>query len=289
MKMVKNISILLLLAMLCSGFAFFPHSFPNEADITAESVILINADTGEILYEMNANASVFPSGVINIMTCLVALEHGNLDEQITVSTLPERGTMMGLSQGETLSLRSLLYGLMMVGGIDAADTIATHIGGTQEAFVQMMNSKAREIGMTNSTFTAPDGIYIENAPNTQTTAKDFATLSQYALKQSAYKDVFREIVSAPTYTVTDSSAKQYDLKSMNKLLYTRTTESGELAESYEYEGAIGIKTGTTRESTYCLAAAAERDGKTMIAVIFNAVGANTQFVTASQLFDWGLN
>ena len=230
--------------------------------------ILVNAENPTVSYkgiEKDADKTVFPASTTKILSCIIALENGNLDDMVSVSAkavdFGRGNSLMGLEEGDTFSLRDLLYGMMLPSGNDAAIAIAEHIAGSTEAFAEMMNSKAQELGMKNSHFVTVHG---KQNDSHYTTVRDMALLTAYALKNQT----FREIVSAKTY-VAQSGPRTIELLNSNRLLVdTPATETLPNPASCLYEYAIGVKTGDTAKAGKCLIAAAERDGITMIAVLY---------------------
>lgn len=213
--------------------------------MSAQSAVVIDADTGEVRYEHNADAVLPMASTTKIMTAIVAIEQGDIDRTYTVK--PEytqtEGSSMYLKPGETVSIRDTLYGLMLMSGNDAALAIAGECGG-QEAFVQAMNDKAQSLGLTNTHFENPNGL---DGDTHHTTARELAELTAYALQNPD----FREIVSAKNITCAGRTMVNH-----NKMLSL-------------YEGAIGVKTGYTKKCGRCLVSAAERNGRTLIAVTLN--------------------
>ena len=170
---------------------------------TARSSIVMDLDSGRVLYENNADERRLIASITKIMTCIVALENGNLEKQIKVSdeVLKMYGTSIYLEVGEKMKLIDLLYGLMLRSGNDASVVIAKNVAGSEEKFVKMMNDKAKEIGMTNTTFSNPHGL--DEETKNYSTARDMAKLSRYAYKNKTY----RKIIGTEEYRVqTDSKS-----------------------------------------------------------------------------------
>mgnify|MGYP001851754549 FL=1 len=213
--------------------------------MSAQSAVVLDADTGEVRYEHNADAVLPMASTTKIMTAIVAIEQGDIDRMYTVK--PEytqtEGSSMYLKPGETVSIRDTLYGLMLMSGNDAALAIAGECGG-QEAFVQAMNDKAEALGLTNTHFENPNGL---DGETHHTTARELAELTAYALQNAD----FREIVSTQNITCAGRTMVNH-----NKMLSL-------------YKGAIGVKTGYTKKCGRCLVSTAERNGRTLIAVTLN--------------------
>lgn len=221
--------------------------------ISAESACGMTAD-GEIFFEKNSEEKLPMASTTKIMTCLLALERGNLSDVVTVpgAACGIEGTSLYLKEGDTLTLEDLLYALMLRSANDAAVAVSIHIGGDTPSFVGMMNEKAQALGMTNTHFENPHGLPSENH---YTTAKDFASLASYCLK----RDDFRSIVSTVTRRIEMGDGTVKPVTNHNRLLRT-------------YDGACGVKTGFTKAAGRCLVSAAERNGVTLVAVTLKAPG-----------------
>ncbi|MDL2218416.1 D-alanyl-D-alanine carboxypeptidase [Christensenellaceae bacterium OttesenSCG-928-M15] len=281
---MKRPRLLFFLVLLCAFMPVAAHASALDEDaITAEHVILIEGNTNTVLYEKNADDMAYPASTTKVMTSLLTLELGNLDDTVKVPAVTDRGSLMGIRRGETMSLRSLLYGMMLVSGNDAAEAIAVHLGESKDGFVALMNEKANALGLKNTHFVNPHGLHKEEH---YTTARDFAQLTRYALVLSPQKEDYRAMARRATYTVNDSSKKTYALESTNKLIHTRE-KNGVKRESFEYRNAIGLKTGDTPVAEKCLVAAAERGDTLLIAIIFKERDADKRFVEAAALFDYG--
>lgn len=227
------------------GFFFVLLLTGSAGAVSARSAVVLDAQTGRILFEQNADEILPMASTTKIMTALVALEAGDLDRTYTVKkeyTLVE-GSSMYLKEGETVTLRDTLYGLMLMSGNDAALALAGECGG-QEAFVQAMNDKALELGLGNTHFDNPNGL---DSANHHTTARELAQLAAYAMENPE----FRQIVGSASYTANGRA-----MVNQNKLLRL-------------YPDAVGVKTGYTKKSGRCLVSAAERNGRRLIAVTLN--------------------
>ena len=218
---------------------------PRAGAVSAQGAVVIDADTGETLFEQNADSRLPMASTTKIMTALVALGEGDLDRVYTVKKqyAAVEGSSMYLEEGERLTLRDTLYGLLLSSGNDAAAAVAGECGG-ERAFVDKMNAKARELGLTDTRFENPSGLPSDGH---YTTARELAKITAAALRDP----VFRDIVSTKTCTAAGRT-----LVNHNRLLSL-------------YEDAIGVKTGFTRAAGRCLVSAAERNGRTVIAVTLN--------------------
>lgn len=218
--------------------------------ISAQSAVVLDATTGRVLFAQQADVQLPMASTTKIMTALVALEY-DLDRTYTVQreyTLVE-GSSMYLKEGERITLRDTLYGLMLQSGNDAALAIAGECGGLDD-FVAQMNAKARELGLYQTHFDNPNGL---DGDTHYTTARELAVLTAYALQN----EDFREIVSTQTYISGEGTENERVMTNHNKFLW-------------QYESAIGVKTGYTSQSGRCLVTAAEQDGRTLVAVTLNA-------------------
>ena len=242
----------LILAAACVLFSLLFFSPVAAQAEGARASILIEAKTGRVLYESNAHEALPMASTTKVMTALLALERGNLDDMVTAgpNAFGVPGTSIYLSLGERLTLRDILYGLMLASGNDAAVAIAEHIGGTVPDFCRMMTERAEEIGCENTVFTTPHGL---PADGHHTTAWDLALIAREAMQNP----VFREIVSTQRATLP-WSGHEYSrvLNNKNKLLSA-------------YAGAMGVKTGYTKAAGRCLVFAAERNGLELIGVVLN--------------------
>ena len=215
--------------------------------LSAEKAILADAATGRILYEKNADSRSLIASTTKIMTALVVCEQCNVLDRMRIpkEAVGIDGSALYLREGEVLTIQELLYGLMLHSGNDAAVALAIYCGGTVEGFAEMMNDKARQIGMQNSHFENPNGL---DAPGHYSTARDLAMLAAYAMQNP----IFSKTVSTKNITI----GQRY-LHNHNKLLW-------------QVEGADGVKTGYTRAAGRILVSSALRDGRRLVAVTINA-------------------
>ena len=239
----------------------------NALAESALSAILIEAETGRVLYEKNAHAPLPMASTTKIMTALLALENGRLEDRVTASrnAFGVPGTSIYLAEGEQLTLEEMLFGLLLASGNDAAVAIAEHIGGSVENFCRMMTRRAESLNCENTVFQTPHGLPCENH---HTTAWDLALITREALKN----DTFRQIVSTQRAAIP-WQGHDYDriLNNKNRLLSS-------------YPGALGVKTGYTKAAGRCLVFAAEREGMRLIGVVLNAPN---WFADAAEILDAG--
>ena len=233
-------------------FIFFTTLFPSNTyalSVSAEYACVIDAQTGRVIYEKNAYSTHSMASTTKIMTALVALENGNLNDIVTVGKNAAgcEGTSLYLKAGDKVSLEDLLYGLMLRSGNDAAIAIAEHISGTTEKFATLMTSRAQTIGAKNTSFKNPNGL---DEDGHYTTAYDLALITREALKN----ETFSEIVKTKSKQIMNG---KQTVANHNKLLNA-------------YEGCIGVKTGFTKKTGRCLVSSAIRNGIQIIAVTLNA-------------------
>ncbi|MCQ2455561.1 MAG: D-alanyl-D-alanine carboxypeptidase [Clostridia bacterium] len=220
--------------------------------LSAKSCVVINGDTGDIIYAENADISLPMASTTKIMTALLLCEYGNLDKEITVTRqmVLVEGTSMGLMPEDRISLKDLLYGMMLCSGNDAANAVAVVLGGSTEKFAEIMNKRAKELSLNSTSFATPSGL---DAENHFTTAYELALITREAFKHKE----FRNAVSSKTATVCFGNPPQKrKITNHNKLLRM-------------YDDVIGVKTGFTRKSGRCLVSASNKDGKFVIAVTLN--------------------
>ena len=221
-------------------------SYPVNA-VSARSAILLDAQTGRIIYEKLPDQQSLIASTTKIMTALVVCEQCNVLDRMEIpkEAVGIEGSSMYLKEGEVLTIQELLYGLMLRSGNDAAVALAIYCGGTIEGFAELMNDKARQLGLTNTHFVNPNGL---DAPGHYSSARDLAVLASYAMENP----VFRQTVSTKTVTIGERV-----LQNHNKLLW-------------QVEGADGVKTGYTRAAGRILVSSATRDGRRLVAVTIHA-------------------
>lgn len=247
-------------AIILIFLVFFAVS-PQQADanitslnVSAEHAVLMELESGRVLFEKEAHEKKRIASITKIMTAILAIESGKLDETVTVSNqaFGTEGSSLFLARGQKMKLEDLVYGLMLRSGNDAAVAIAEHVGGSLDGFVFMMNKKAEEIGMRNSSFTNPHGL--DNTENHYSTAYDMALLTRYAMNN----ETFREISSTKEHHAPNPNEKwDYEWNNKNKML-----------KLYKY--STGGKTGYTKLAKRTLVSTAEKDGMALVAVTLNA-------------------
>lgn len=237
-------------------------------ETSATSAILMDMDSNRILYEKNINKVRSVASISKIMTAIVAIESNKLDDIVTIGNEIDKsyGSGIYIKKGEQLTLRDLLYGLMLRSGNDAALAIANYVGGSIEEFVKMMNEKAIEIGMRNTTFNNPSGLDQEKGNNS--TAYDMAILTSYAMKNEEYKKI--------------TSTKNYKLKT-NKNTYSWTNKN-KMLKLYKY--STGGKTGFTEIAKRTLVSTASKDNTNLVVVTLND---GNDWNDHINLFEYGFN
>jgi len=239
--------------------------------VSAASAILIDAETGDILYEKDAYSKRSMASTTKIMTSLLALEHGELDEihTMTKDMVGIEGSSIYLLEGDKVSLRTLIYGMLLSSGNDAANATAIIVGGSKDEFVDMMNKRAAELGMKNTHFCNPEGLEDENH---YSTAYDMALLGACAAKNLD----FIQISSTKTATFDYGTPVITHYFSNHNKLLTRN----------KYDGINGLKTGYTKAAGRCLVSSVVRNGVNLICVTLNAPDDWNDHI---KLFDYGFS
>ena len=285
MKLTKKFYLFLVAFLVLLNVPLF--SFADEISINSKSAVLVEYNTGKILYEKNSTKKMFPASTTKIMTAILVLENCDLSETVTVSATALEHIGPGyvtcnLQIGEQLSVKDLLYALMLPSANDAACVLAEHVGGSIQGFSNMMNSKALELGCTNTHFINPNGIHDEAH---YSTAYDLYLIANYAMKN----ETFRKLVATTTYTLT--ATNKYP--NSDRILETTNDMIDPSSTKYYYEYAIGIKTGYTSAAGNCLVSMASRDGLEFIVVTLGGTstssGLNARFADTKKIFDYAYN
>ncbi len=245
-----------------------PRSLPWR-QIPAHGVLLKDLNTGRTLYEFGASKRLSPASLTKIMSALVILEYGNLDDQVVVSSRAARAhkIRLGLKAGQVFRLEDLLKAMLIVSANDACLAAVEHVGGDEEQFVLLMNAKARALGLTDTHFNNGCGF---DAPDHYSTAEDLAKLSEIALQHPVFKQLVRmerEII------IPVNGNRPYLLRNTNRLLGT-------------VPGVEGVKTGFTSKAGRCLVAKVSQDGRDLLLVLLNA---KRRWTTALSLIRFGLH
>ena len=241
-----------------------------DLGLTAKACILIEASTGRVIYEQNADEHMYPASTTKMMTAVLALENLSLHTDITVSprAANTESSPLGLRPGDHIDAENLLTGMLTVSDNGAAVVVAERIDGNVPDFARRMNEKAQEIGMSDTHFVNPNGLY---DPNHYSTAHDIARLARYAMTNEKFRSMVHNSSQQVVWTYP---RKMNTFENTNKLLG-------------HYEGINGIKTGWTEASGGCLAASARRNGIELIAVVMGTPEPDDRFSDARKLLDYG--
>lgn len=222
----------------------------SEPQIAARAAVVMEYESGRVLFEKNADTKLPMASTTKIMTTLLTLESGDLDEWFTVDSqaIKVEGSSMGLTEGRIVSKRILCYGMMLPSGNDAANASAVAVAGSIDGFAELMNRKAEELGLDNTHFVTPSGLD-DYTDEHYSTAYDMALLTRAALNN----DDFRDICSTRSISLNFGNGDEFWLSNSNRLLSS-------------CDGVIGVKTGFTDKAGRCLVSACERDGVTLICV-----------------------
>ena len=281
MKYKKKILCFFLCIALMTGLfpvsaAFAAADWPTDVSISADGGILMDAGSGAILYEKNSREAYYPASITKILTALVILENCDLDETVTfsneaVNTLEPGASILGARAGDQLSVRECLYALLLQSANEVANALAEHCSGSIDAFAELMNAKAKELGCKNTHFANPHGL---NNENHKTTPYDMALI----LRAAVANDTFRKIDTTTSYqfpAIKNAAARTITMG--HKMMYK--------TDSRYYEGIIGGKTGYTSKAGNTLVTAVERDGVRLIAVVMKAKG--THYTDTRAMLDYG--
>ena len=278
----------LAIALLCGGaLAETPADYNTkvpqmlrEGHLYADSAILVDATSGDVLFSKNARARMYPASTTKVMTLLLALESGiAMDTTIVIpqaaAEIPADSSLIPVFPGDMMSFRDLLYGFMLTSGNDGANAIAVLVSGNVEAFVEKMNRRAKELGCEDTHFANPHGYH---DPQHYSTALDLARIASEGVKL----DAFRRISSAPNYVM--------NLQRGNKAMEQRVVNTNSLLKSdntYYYPDCIGIKTGYHSMAGQCFVGAAERDGVRLVTVDLHSMGSVDKWVDTIRMFNYG--
>lgn len=289
---IKKLLLLLIILLLTLNI-FCMNSFAETSlpSVYSPACILIDADSGKILYSKNANTKMYPASTTKIMTAILTLENCKLDDVAIAShnavySIPYGYSVATIQEGEELTIEQLLNVLLIPSANDAAVVLAEHIAGSVEAFSDMMNSKAVELGCKNTHFVNPNGIHDEEH---YSTAYDLALIGKYAMQF----DTFRTIVQKTSYSLPKTN--KYDkedrlFNTTNDLIKKNYSSS---PTNYYYQYATGAKTGYTDAAKSCIVATATKDDISLIAVVLHsettAEGLSQRALDCKTLFEYGFN
>lgn len=250
----RLLPLFLIIALLMTSISASPTFAEGEVGVSAQAAILIDQETGRILFQKKSNDQLRIASITKIMTAIVAIENGNLKDMVKTSknAFGVEGSSIYLKLGEKLSLEDMIYGLMLRSGNDAAVAIAEHIGGSVEGFVYLMNKKAEELGMTKTVFSNPHGL--DDHEEHYSSARDMAVLTAYAMNN----EVFATIAG------TKRKTAPLDGEKWDRIWHNKNR----MLSKYPY--ADGVKTGYTKRAKRTLVSSATKDGHRLIAVTLNA-------------------
>ena len=258
-------------------------------ELNCKGAMLVELNSDSVLYELNADERLYPASLTKIMTCLVALERGNLSDEVEVDGALFEGmdadaSIVGLLPGEKLSLEELLYGLMVASGNDASLVIGDHIAGSVEGFVDLMNQKAKELGCTGTHFVNPDGLHDDEH---YTTARDMITITKEALKS----ETFRTLCGTASHEIPETNA------SSSRMVYTTNYfMSAIITSKYYWDKVSGVKTGFTTPAGRCLVTLVEEGAYSYLSVVLgcetpydeNGEPVYGHFTESRKLLEYGL-
>ena len=251
----------------------------NDLTVDAKAALIVETNTGKTIYEKNAEDENYPASVTKILTAILTIENCELEDTATVSStaisnIPQGYVIAPLYIGEEISIKDLLYALMLKSANDAAYVLAEHVGGSVEGFSKMMNDKAEELGCKNTHFVNPNGIHNVNH---YTTAYDMYLISKYAMENKT----FAKIVSTYQYTLSATNKHPYKnrvMKNTNNFVNPKNW--------YHDEKVKGIKTGTTAQAGNCLITDSQKDGLEFITVVLGAKTANSKFSETKKMINY---
>lgn len=279
----KILAVALVLILVLSGHTSV-YAEGDLPEVHTQALVLVDSNTGEVLYGKNEKQQMYPASTTKIMVALLALENLELDTVVTatnsaLSLLPSGHTNIGIKGGEQLTVRQLLYALMLPSAGDAANVLGERISGSVDEFVSLMNKRAIELGMKDTNYMNTSGAHDDRH---YTTAYDMGILAREVMRN----DVFREIVATDVYIIppTEKYPEERRLSNSNKLL--------QKSSQYYYQYATGIKTGFTNPAKLCLVSSAEKNGLELICVALGGEtveGKDTRFTDSKALFEYGFS
>lgn len=266
---------IILLSSIKLQYSTIVYAEEEPQNLYALSACLMDADSGRVLFEKAGYEKMAMASTTKIMTLLIALEYGNMEDVVTVSeyaaSMPD--VQLNIRAGESYYLKDLLFSLMLESHNDVAVAIAEHIGGSVEGFASLMNGKARAIGALHTNFVTPNGL---DAEGHYTTAVDLAKIASYAIQN----EEFIKVTNTQSYSFCDVTGKrQFTVNNKNAFLTMM-------------EGAIGVKTGFTGKAGYCFVGAVKQDGKTLVSVVLACGWPNNRtykWSDTKKLMNYGLN
>ncbi len=254
--------------------------WPQAPELTSQAAILINADSGTILYAKNATQMMFPASTTKLMTALLTVENTSPEDIISfsrtaVNSLPPGSSHIGMRAGESLTVKDCLYGLLLPSANEVANALAEHISGSISSFVSLMNTRAEELGLINTHFSNPNGLHEDSH---YSCAYDLAMI----LKQCIQNPTFLEVASRPTYV------REPDELLNKRIPMASTNDMQRPNRAYYDPDVVCGKTGWTEQAGRCLVTYASRNGMNLISVTMNTIEPN-QFLDTTQLLDYGFD
>lgn len=255
-------------------------NWPQGAVVNAEAAIVMDADTGAILYAKNIDQKEYPASITKIMTTLLALEKGNLKDTVKFSeyavySIEYNSSHLGMTEGEELTLEQCLYGIMLASANEVSNAVAEHIGGDVETFVKMMNKRAKQLGCTGTHFVNPHGLHDDNH---YVTARDMALISREAFNNK----MFRKIIKTVEYHFPETNLVDEKRYFINH--HKMISEEGMI-----YEDVIGGKTGFTDQAQNTLVTMAKRGNQRLVTVVLKAPGLYVSYDDTKILLDYGFD
>lgn len=280
----KKFVLFLVLIMILNTYSF---AAGQNFNLSGEGAILIDFDSGAVLYEKNMHQKLYPASTTKIMTAILAIEYGMMDDIVTVD--PEvigltKGSHIALDYDEEMSFRDLIYALMTASANDAALALGKHVSGSLPAFIDLMNEKAKELGAHNTNFVNPNGLHDDNH---YTTAYDLSLIAKYAMSN----ETFREFASKSSYTIEPTNKKDEPryLFSTNSFFYgSENISLNGVTTPVKYDGVICGKTGYTPNAKNCLVTLAERNGQYLLTVVLKSDGKEV-YADTHKLLNYGFN
>jgi serine-type D-Ala-D-Ala carboxypeptidase (penicillin-binding protein 5/6) len=274
LKLTKLVSFFIILMLILSNQVNVYAAEKPPLEIKSEAAVLVDSETGAILYSKNSNERLYPASLTKIATAIYAIENGNIDDVVTVSAraVKEEGTRVYLVEGERVPLKKLIQGMLINSGNDAAVAIAEHLDGSVELFADNINKYLVEkIGVSNTHFTNPNGLFNENH---YTTALDLALITNYAMKNPVFKEIFGTIE-------LDWVGESWE----TKLLSHHRLLKGEIP----VDGITGGKTGFVNESKHTLATTAENENLKLTAIVLKADSSKASYNDTVKLIEYGFS
>ena len=255
---MKRFLTVLLCVCLCVVNTVYADEIEEPRNLYAQAAVLMDAESGRILFEKNGQEVLAMASTTKIMTCILALEKGNLEDVVKVSELAasQPKVHLGMRTGEEFKLKDLLYSLMLESHNDSAVAIAEHVGGSIEGFAKLMNAKAKELGCANTYFITPNGLdETDETGMHATTASELSMIMSYCIMESPKKEEFLSITAMPSHSFKNiEESRTFSCSNHNSFLNMM-------------EGAISGKTGFTGKAGYCYVGALERDGRTFVVAL----------------------